>query len=687
MTDTYFIMIPPDGNSAKVYVRHATMVASGVSENSLKSAKLNKKCWAIDDPADKRRNLYAYDDMPEKYRNDVREWLEKQTGIANPYEYMALQPIRNSIIKDEKAEQWFVGYEYQLNGAPQRLKPEQVERCTRNASMLNMLLRFKANKREMKKRFGIDWLPFVDQVINVIKADRYSLPTTYRNLILGALAKYNEQNYEALLPLNLGKSNAAKVKDLAKDIMLELLSHPNQYDDQYIKLYYNEWAKKEGYAPITRATVTNKRTEYEAELKAHREGWGKYNQQYSRSVLREAPTQPLYLMEGDDNHIDWWFKDNKNNILRLKAYVVVDSYKGLCYPLGWAFSENDITNETIRLAFLMAAQHIKDLTGSYYLPHEVKTDRWGLASLKPMYESLGHYYPTPVGSKNRGWLENFFGHSDWQRSLKTNPDGLPAPNYTGHNISSKTAGVNLELLSQNKQLKLLPSISEASEWMAAHFERLRTMPIGYDSANNSRQQQWLEAWAQLPDSEKKPMSEEQFLLKLGFVHEANGGNAITKAGIQPTIQGAEYTYSVPPAYYLPNFGRKMKTIYNPLDMNRVLVTDGERVRFMAEHVTKVAGCMRDMEKGGREFLNQILAEKKADVTAIVDARNARRDRIAAAGQDAEIVLKMGATVRKELKTAAVEDYMVQIPHPVLPEPQEDADDHWQEEEFDAALAL
>lgn len=679
MTDTYFIMIPPDGATAKLYVRHTTMVAAGVSENSLKSAKLNNKCWAIDDPADKRRNLYAYDDMPEQYKSAVRVWLEKETGITDPYAYMALQPIRNAITKDLAAERWYITYEYYLNGKPQHLTPEQVTRCTRNASILNMLLHYKCRKKEMKRQFGIDWLPFVEQVIHVIKADKYTLPATYRNLILVTLGKYDKYSYEALLPLNLGKSNAAAVKDLGKDMMIELLSHPNQYDDQYVMLHYNVWAKREGYRAVTRATVSNKRREYESEIEPYRHGWNEYNRKHSRSVQRNAPSQPCYLWEGDDNHIDWWFRDKNGDTLRLKAYVVVDSYKGLCYPLGWAFSENDITIDTIRLAFLMAAQHIKELTGGYYLPHEVKTDRWGLGTLKPFYESIGHYYPTPVGSKNRGWLENFFGHADWQRSLKTAPDGLPAANYTGYNISSKTAGVNLEALNQNKQLKLLPHISEAGVYMHAHFERLRTLPVGYDEANKSRQQEWLEAWTALEDEKKIAIDEATFFYKFGLLHNAHGGNAITKEGVQPTILGTTYSYSVPPAYYLPNLGRKVMTLYNPFDMNRVMLTDGAKLRFMADHSQRAAGCMADMQDGGRAYLNTLIEMKKQDVETIVGAKKARRDRLAACGQDAEVTLKLGAVVRKELKTAAIEttedeDYRRHV-LPATPAPEwDDADE-------------
>ena len=650
-----------EGDNDVLYVKHKSMVAAGISENSLKSAKLRRKKWAIDNPERKTENLYNYLDMPVAYQDSIKEWLLSKTegSCSDPYIYTALQPIRESIVKDDKAEAFYLEYEYSLNGKITKLTPESIKEYTRNASLLNMLVAFKAKKKETKKRFGLDWLPFVEQVGKVIKSDGYSLPSSYRNLIADALVKYEAEGYKSIISARIGNQNRTKVKDLGKDLLLELLSHPNQYDDVFIKNAYNKWATAEGYETISSSTIKNKRVEYGYLIKGGREGQQEWNKEFNRRIHREAPTQPTYLWEGDDSHVDWWFVDDKNQIKRLKAYVVVDSYKGICYPLGWAVSENDITVETVRLAFLMAAHHIKELTGNFYLPHEVKTDRWSLSSLQTFYEGLGHYYPTPHRSKNRGWLENYFGHVDWKRSLKLDPNGYPSNNYTGNNISSKEMGFNEEALQLAYRNKELPHINESGKWISAHFERLRTVSIGWDEANPSRQVEWLNAWTNLDESKKRIITEEQFFLKLGLRHCINGGNEITKQGVQPTIAGASYSYAVPPAYYLSNIGRKVTTIYSPFDMNRVLITDNDNLRFIANHITPVAGCMADMQQGGRSLLNQILAEKTADVALVGAQKAARRDRLAAASLDAETVLKLGSSVKKELKTAAIEGYMTE----------------------------
>lgn len=643
----------------KYYVRHDAAVVSGVNSNTLyqRSKRSREKWGIIKDPNNGSANLYDWS----RLKDEDRDLIKAHYG-SEPPEYLAMQPIRDMIVKDTKAEDFFMTYTYMLNSKPTHLKPEWIQEYTRNASLLNMLTEVMKDKRLLKKKFGMKLLPWFDQVSKLIVTDKYNLPTSYANLVsreTSVLKKYQKEGYASLISGKVGAQNAAKVTDLAKDMMLELLSNPNQFDDAYITTAYNKWAAKQGYKTITSATTQNKRIEYGYLITADREGWGEHNKIYSRSVQRMTPSYPGALWEGDDNHIDWWFADDKYAGVthRLKAYVVVDSYKGIEYPLGWAFSENDITVETVRLAFLMAARHIQELTGGYYLPFEVKTDRWQLSSLQLFYERIGKYYPTPVGSKNRGWIENFFGHADWKRSLKLTPTGMPTNNYTGHNVISKTIGVNMEALTAAKTGKQLPKLSEAGEWISAHFERLRTMPIGWDADEKSRQQLWLEAWAELPEEKKRPISKLQFLDIFGFWHEANGGNAITKDGVQPTIAKQSYSYAVPPAYYLQNVGRKVKTVFDPFDMSQVLITDGEQLRFVANHITPVAGCMADMKKqGGRDFLNVILEEKRNDVDKITEAKKQRRERLIQSGMDVEMTLKIGAAARKELKQAAVEEW-------------------------------
>lgn len=616
-----------------LYLEFAEMLECGFQESYLKKAKsTGTKCWHfMNDPADKRRVLIGYDKLKDTYKEKVK------ARFGDPYEYMCKAPIRELVKKDLEAEKFFLSYRF--NGE-ERLPVEHIEKYVTAASWLKTLINL--DKEYIKKSLNLTLDAFWLNVCQLIKVDKIDLPASY-NRLRNKMAEYKEKGPVCLVDWRFGNTLAAKVKDeLSESVLLELIANANQYDDVLVANIYNEWAEKNGYKTITSAAVQVWRTKRNHEIVADRYGRETFNNSHRRKVMRHRPTQPTFLWESDDNHLDWWFQGDKANEYRkIKGIIVTDSYND--YVLGWAISDNEMSADIVRLAYLNALQHIYELTGGWYLPFEIRTDQWNIEQLRPLYQQLGHYYDTPVGSKNRGWLENFFGEADWERSMK-----LDNNNYTGHNITAKTTGVNMEVVKSNK--KFWPHISEAGKQMEQMVHRLRTMPRGYDKKNKSRQQEWLEAWMAMPEEKKLPITEEQMLLKAGFRHKWQ--NEITDYGVRPTIAGISYAYSVPPALYMQNVGKKVEVIYNPYDMNRVLITDNDKLRFTAKSMQPVAGCMADMQEGGRSFLNQILEESKADVAAYGRKKERRQAVLENNGFDTETIIKLGAGVLKEQKQQA-----------------------------------
>lgn len=658
------------------YVRHEAAVESGVKGETLygRSKRKADKWGVTKDPNNGNANLYRWDCLTDDDREKISAHWKSE-----PAEYLAIEPIRKMIVKDLKAEAFYLEHTYLKNGEPEHLTKEQVQEYTRNASLLNMLLEVYKDgnsKKVVKKKWGMGLMDWVEQVMKLVAQDKYKLPGRYENLISrndSVLKKYKEGGYALLIHGHMGGQNATKVKDAGKDMLFRLLKDPHQFDDKYICMAYNDWAKSNSHKEIDPSTVKRWRKEFEHLIKAEREGWGAFNKKYSRSVQRQAPTQPTYLIEGDDNHLDWWFRDDKTgDIRRVKVYVVVDSYKNVPYVLGWAFNEDAVTVETVKLAYLSAFRHICELTGGWYLPHQVKVDA-GFSSeqMEAYYEGISKdFHWAGHKSVNRGYIESFFGHTDWHRSLKLDVNGLPNANYTGHNVTAETEGVNREHLNMMFRGKMLPPFSEAEAWVSAHMNRLRHLPIGFDKKNQTRQEVWLEGWASMPEESKVPITKLQYLQKAGFVHEENGGNKITKAGVQPTIMGAKYSYAVPPAFYLQNVGRKVITHYDPFDMGEVLITDNEKLRFIAKHITPVASCLADMKEGGRALLNKILEEKKADVQKVVATSKKEKMNLALKGHDPDRVL---AAVGDPEKMAAMAGM---LPKKLL----NDATETWQQPE-------
>lgn len=593
------------------------------------------------DPEDARKVLCKVDEL----KPAIRELVDKRYG--NPYEYIAKEPIRKLVQKDFAAEKFYLEYQPYPDEPKRRLPVEHVNKYTTAASFLNMVVKLSEDKSYIKKTLKLGSIDaFWKSVYNIIEVDKIDLPTSYSRL-MATVAAYKERKYESLIDWRFGNKLAAKVKDeLCESMLLELIAHPNQYDDVLVARMYNKWAVENGYKQISESAVQVWRKNRRYEVVMDREGREVFNNELRRKVKRERPTQPTYLWESDDNHLDWWFRGDKaSEYRRIKGIIVTDSFSD--YVLGWAITDSEMPADIVRMAYLSALHHVHEMTGGWYLPFEVKTDQWQIDELRPFYKELANYYDTPVGSKNRGWLENLFGDIDWERSLK-----LCNNNYNGHNITAKNSGVNIEVVKANK--KVWPHISEAGKQMEEFVHRLRTMPRNYNEKNKSRQQEWLEGWLKMPEEKKRPITEEQMLLKCGFRHKWQ--NEITDYGVRPTIMGKTYSYAVPPALYMPNVGKKVEVIYDPYDMSRVLVTDNQSLRFIAKEMTPVAGCMADMQEGGRSFLNKILEESKEDVKAYGRKKERRQQVLDENGIDTETVIKLGSGVTKEIKQRAELEY-------------------------------
>ncbi len=609
---------------------------AGIDENTALTGKArNSSIWkAIKDPDYKSANLYHYESMGDKYKKMV--WAK----FGDPYQFAIKQPIKKLVIKDFAANAFYINYKQDGKS----LTVEQVHDYTTAASWMNMLLNITC--QTIKKDLKISAADFYKQVGDIIKAENIKLPSSYRYL-RPAIDEYKTQGYSYLIDGRLGNINRVKVNDeLSQSILFEMIAHPNQYDDQLISWQYNAWAKKNNYDAITAATVGNYRRRHYALLQMQREGNDKYVKTYGKSIKGFRPSQPTFLWESDDNHTDFYFVDwsdntNSKYYNTFKMMVVTDSFNDLV--LGYAVGK-EITTDLVLAAYRNAMLYVKKLTGNWHLPHETKTDRWGLKKLQPFYESIGHYAPTPVGSKNRGYLEQFFGSAHFERGLKAGTN-----NYTGRNITAKKSGVNREVLHANR--KDFPTVEQMPQHFADLVYRLRTMPQG--EGKPSKQDEWLQAYNAMPDNKKKIIGNEDYLLKFGI--EKPETNQITTAGITLGIDNRKYNFEIPDEYFYQHKGCSLFTYYDPACLDMVLLTDKKNIRFTAQKTILHGRAMADMQPGDRTFINERLAGRQAHVQQVADGIQARHKVLQQSGVSIEKLLTEGMLL-KEDRTAAIEQY-------------------------------
>jgi hypothetical protein len=628
----------------KLYITYQEMVDCGVSENTLKKAKNRQSSsWTfINDPDDKRKVLIEYEGLKDEYKKRI------EIRFGNPHEHVAKQPIRDLVKWDNKAEEFYLGYKYESGDVMQPLPIAHVKKYTAASSFLNMLKEVTEDKKALKDKLGLPVEKFYFNCLEIIEQDNIDLPTSYRRL-LAKRKEYDTAGYECLISKKFGNQQAAKVNDeVSKASLLERIADPRQFDDVFVAMDYNIWANKNGYKEITSATVGVKRRSNNQDLVMTREGNAALKNKYLIQAKGFRPTAPLYLVENDDNVLDLLFNDPENPRAekRYVAMVISDGFND--YPLGKAYAVAGTLNEgssiqLIKAAYVDAMYHIRSITGAWYLPHETKSDKWGLKSLEPFYRSMGNYMITPVGSKNRGYIEQSFGTPHWKRCLK-----IGANNYSGNNISAKYRGVNTEWLASNKKERRLIG-DEATEQIEGFFHRLRHLP---QSNGVSKHSQWLEAFTNLPAEKKREISDEQFLLKFGIEHNPGVGkvNRISNRGVEPQIAGVRYSYNLDGNWRLHE-GKAVKIIYDPYDMSRVLVTDYDKVRMMAYEPNLSARALADSYTNGRTFLNAVLQEKQDTVELIAEKNERRKKVLVEAGYDFEAVLQ-GGNMRKEVKQYA-----------------------------------
>ncbi|MFB6454452.1 Mu transposase C-terminal domain-containing protein [Chitinophaga sp. Hz27] len=628
------------------FIRTSQSPEGLVPKGTYDSLKRRNRIEVLERGGNGRSVLIIYESLPDNYKQLV---VEK---YGNPYVYVAKQPLLQLIRKDIKAESFFLEYRYEEHKC---LPTNHVSTYTQVASWLNMLLEMRDNKRKVKKQLGLTMEEFWKVVLEMIVVQNIPLPHSYRRLAQ-KLNTYQQGGYETLIDWRFGNRNSVKVKDeLAEAVLFELISHPNQHDDVVITAAYNKWAVQNAYPSISSGTVGNYRRNNQYQLQLFREGNAAWYHQFGRQTKRNRPSAPLLLVGSDDNDIDLYFRDEQLNqqgklhvqyYHRFKAVIISDAFND--YPLGYCYADG-ISTELVKMAYLDAMHHIYTLTGAWYLPHQLQTDRWNLKALLPFYQSIdGDYFPASAKSPRGKYIERSFG-KHWHQHLRR------FQNYAGNNITSDFR-LNPDHIATTKAQ--FPHKDEGFEILETFIDGLRQET---DSKTGmSRQDVWKAAFMASEKSKERCISDEHLLRLFGVRHEFT--NTITNGGIRLTIQGKPYEYQIPDELYLQHVGRKIQVIYDPMDLSRVLVTDDHQLRFMAHTYKKLPSARADYQPGDKERLFRLLQQKKAMVQGIIDRKKDRAAILAENQTDAAGLLQAQVMV-KEARQAAEN---LALHPPVLP---------------------
>lgn len=652
------------------------LVWLGYPENTLKSASLRESnSWPfVDHPQDGRKKLLPYEGLAPKKKEEISQRLRLRSGCKHAdgepcacgdiYNYTAIEPIQNMIAPDDKAAAFYTAYRFTgANGNPESLPTEKIRHYTTEAGILNMINRVQEDTIQIVKRelgFG-NVAEFWNKVSEVIRIEKSrgnvggKFPTSYERLIAhknSLIKQYKAAGYQSLIHGNYGKPNASKVNaEECLNKLLSLIEDPRQMDDVLVCMVYNNWAVPAGYKTIDAATVRNYRLRHGDKVDAGRYGNMAYNEKRIRQVKGFRPSAPLLLVEHDDNNLDFLFQDGKYQFHRYVSIVVADGYNDLV--LGKSYTPGDTPQQwMVEQAYIDAMYYIRSLTGGWHLPFEIKSDNWAKKSLEPFYNKVARRIPAGHGNKHRGYIEQLFGSTHWKRCQQLVSRG----NWNANNITAKKLGVNPDMLAMSIKEKSRPMIGlEAEQQIENFFALVQKMPAftRENMAAPSKEAQWLEKWNATHADDKRPLTDEEFLLRFGITHKPKHTDnmIITNRGVEPQICGAKYSYDLPEEWmYKKLIGAKVQIMYDAHDMSRVLVTNHDEIRFVAKTAQLSPRALHDTYTGSRTYLNAVLEDKKDQWGKVAESQESRK-MVANGYPVAEGILKSGVFTKDIMKGA------------------------------------
>ncbi|WP_437918410.1 hypothetical protein [Sphingobacterium sp. LRF_L2] len=619
-----------------------------------------------------------------EYESSFPEFKAKVKEIyGNVYDYMAKQPILDLIDWDYQAHTFYTNYvlpngDNLTNTNVNGMGKEQinyVDRYTKCVNWLNMLGKFTSDKRALKQALNISVMEFWDVVTDLILKQKIDLPANAKRL-KEKLKEFNsyvapEDRYCFIMKKDMHRwsnINSKKRDEEGEALILKLLSDPNNHDDTVIAAAYNQYARENGKKTYTAGAIGYIRKQNEHILVATRDGEKAAYNKFSKEMKRKRASAPLFLLNSDDNNLDLYFtttkvvkqKDKKTGEIKEKVikdhwfrpvlYVVIDTFNN--YILGYSYGVS-ATHDLIYEAFRNAVNHIHELTGGYYLGHQLQTDRWGL-DVK-MKNELGEFYRkvggkfTPQAHKvpQGKYIEASFG-VEWHQVLKA----LPFGNYAGHNITAKERK-NQEALAVNA--KNHPPVEDMPMIIEGFINLMRMKPN--PKTGVSRQKEWMEAFNASEKSRKNRIDTATKLSIVGKKHD--NPLAISKKGIEGVIEDRKIRFDLPDDVIWRYNGIKADVYYDPANLNEALITDGKGLRFLAGQYEDRPAAIADYKEGDRQRIEQDWSNKKELSQKLTSVLQDKLKALDGTDINPESLLQAGV-MTKDLKNNVEAEYLRQL---------------------------
>lgn len=553
----------------------------------------------------------------EKLRADIKQKIRLKYG--NPYETTKHNQFEDKIEPDIKAKDYFDTYR-KADGS--LIKLERRINYYTNAIIFNAVQKIANNKAAFKKARGgkaTGIFKELSALINELDTKRFphTIPPNFR----GFKTKYDQYvkySYFSLIHKGEGNTNSLKIDDDKKTAMFrELFSDHRNLDDTQILMLYNMVAEPMGWDKITVGTVRNWREKLTVDIFAGRHGVTAHRNSIAMQVKRSAPTAPLYFwtMDGWDAELLFQKQTQNNKGQKVITYhnrptvvVVLDPFTK--YPVGYAIGTHE-TPELIKAALRNAVNHVRELFGLRYKPHQLQTDNYSLSALQYTYENVADKHtPARVKNAKAKVIEPYFRYiNDKFCHLM--------PNWSGHGVTaSKKNQPNDEFL--NKIRHSFPDEQECYSQIDGIMKLERA----------AKHDEYVKGWANVADEDKLLLTDEMYLYLFG---ETTGyTNRLQGQGILATINGNDCAFDTFDAK-MRNYGYEDWMLkYDPADLTQVLAINAKKIdnkpveigtlRFMLTQKYVQPMALKERKEGDAHALAEIKSFNKEMETAITERR-------------------------------------------------------------------
>ncbi|MDR3132546.1 MAG: hypothetical protein LBU42_00785 [Prevotellaceae bacterium] len=548
------------------------------------------------------------------WQSIVKE-CRKQAIIARhgkPEDICSVLQFADSIMPDVAAQNFYNSY---LLPDGRHLPTERIAEYTANVEVLNAIERAFKNRCGTRSSLGGGRRNILASLTDSAnKLDRrvfpHSLPTAERRM-RDVIKRYHAEGYMAFVHKNFTNKHAAKVDTEVKEsVMTELLSDPRNLDNEQIRAFYNAFADKLSWKPITASAVAVWRNKLYLTSYAGRRGETALRNRYAMQAKRSAPTAPLYFWTADGWDVELLYQKtdtdkNGHSVTtyhnRLTVVVVLDPCEK--YPVGYAIGDHE-TPELIRDAFRNAANHTAELFGQRHRAHQLQTDHYAAKALAPLYSLMaGVHTPARVRNAKAKIVEPYFLYLNKTRCQIM-------PNWSGFGVTSqKDSQPNVEHL--NKSRHMFPDREGLVKQITIIMEAERAI----------KREKYLARWNSMPEADRLLLRGEDYLYFFGA--STGKKNLLQSSGIQPTIDGIRRDYECFDIRFREHYGVQWTVRYDPDNLSEALaINDDGTLRFLLREKYVQPMALRERKDGDAEALTEVTRFNRMLEASITERRAA-----------------------------------------------------------------